>query len=103
LVPQAPFHQNVTILDASSHSCKFLADPWPPLPSGLIETAFDELARRWKPILDAHEDQGVDLAFELHPGEDLFDGVTFERFLDRLKGHKRCNINYDPSHFRLQA
>jgi sugar phosphate isomerase/epimerase len=77
--------------------------PWPPLPSGLIETAFDELARRWKPILDAHEDQGVDVAFELHPGEDLFDGVTFERFLDKLKGHKRCNINYDPSHFRLQV
>ena len=75
--------------------------PWPPLPAGLIETAFAELARRWKPILDAHEDQGVDVAFELHPGEDLFDGVTFERFLDKLKGHKRCNINYDPSHFRL--
>ena len=67
--------------------------PWPPLPTGLIETAFDELARRWKPILDAHEDQGVDVAFELHPGEDLFDGVTFERFLDKLNGHKRCGIN----------
>ena len=77
--------------------------PWPPLPAGLIEAAFDELARRWKRILDAHEDQGVDVAFELHPGEDLFDGVTFERFLDKLKGHKRCGINYDPSHFRLQA
>jgi sugar phosphate isomerase/epimerase len=77
--------------------------PWPPLPAGLIEAAFDELARRWKPILDAHEDQGVDVAFELHPGEDLFDGVTFDRFLDKLKGHKRCGINYDPSHFRLQA
>ncbi len=77
--------------------------PWPPRPPGIIEAAFDELARRWKPILDAHDEQGVDVCFELHPGEDLFDGVTFERFLDRLKGHKRCCINYDPSHFRLQA
>ncbi len=71
--------------------------------AGIIEAAFEELARRWKPILDAHEEEGVDVCFELHPGEDLFDGVTFERFLDKLKGHKRCCINYDPSHFRLQA
>ena len=36
------------------------------------------------------------------PGEDVFDGATFEMFLDALGGHKRCNINYDPSHFLLQ-
>jgi sugar phosphate isomerase/epimerase len=76
--------------------------PFPPRPAGLIETAFDELARRWKPILDAHDEQGVDHCFELHPGEDVFDGATFEMFLDRLGGHARCNINYDPSHFVLQ-
>ena len=77
--------------------------PWPPRPAGLIETAFDELAKRWRPILDAHEEVGVDLAFELHPGEDLFDGATFEMFLERVNNHKRCNINYDPSHFCLQG
>jgi sugar phosphate isomerase/epimerase len=77
--------------------------PWPPRPAQLIQTAFEELARRWRPILDAHEDQGVDVCFELHPGEDLFDGTTFERFLELVGGHKRCCINYDPSHFRLQA
>jgi sugar phosphate isomerase/epimerase len=76
--------------------------PWPPRPAGLIDAAFTELARLWKPILDVHEEVGVDACFELHPGEDLFDGTTFERFLDKLGGHKRCNINYDPSHFRLQ-
>ncbi len=26
--------------------------PWPARPAGLVEDAFDELARRWKPILD---------------------------------------------------
>ncbi|WP_028034049.1 sugar phosphate isomerase/epimerase [Chelativorans sp. J32] len=76
--------------------------PWPQRPEGLIEEAFTELARRWKPILDAYEDAGVDVAFELHPGEDIFDGATFEMFLDKLGGHKRCAINYDPSHFLLQ-
>ncbi len=76
--------------------------PWPQRPAGLIEEAFDELARRWLPIMDAYEDAGVDIAFELHPGEDLFDGATFEMLLDRLNGHKRCTINYDPSHFLLQ-
>jgi sugar phosphate isomerase/epimerase len=76
--------------------------PWPQRPPGLIDTAFDELSKRWKPILDAFDDAGVDLCFELHPGEDLHDGITFEMFVDRLGGHKRCNILFDPSHFVLQ-
>lgn len=76
--------------------------PWPQRPAGLIEEAFAELARRWKPILDVYEHHGVDVAYEIHPCEDVFDGVTFEMFLEQLKGHKRCMINYDPSHFLLQ-
>jgi sugar phosphate isomerase/epimerase len=76
--------------------------PWPQRPAGLIEAAFDELAKRWKPILDAFEDAGVDVCYEIHPGEDVHDGITFEMFLERLGGHSRCNILYDPSHFLLQ-
>ena len=76
--------------------------PWPQRPAGLVETGFDELARRWRPILDAFEDAGVDCCYEIHPGEDLHDGVTFERFLDAVDGHARANILYDPSHFILQ-
>lgn len=76
--------------------------PWPQRPAGLVEEAFAELGRLWRPIHDAYDEQGVDLAFELHPGEDTFDGATFEMFLDALGGHERCNINYDPSHFVLQ-
>jgi sugar phosphate isomerase/epimerase len=76
--------------------------PWPQRPPGLIDEAFAELGRRWRPILDAYEDVGVDLGYEIHPGEDVFDGITFEMFLDQVKGHKRCTINYDPSHFVLQ-
>jgi len=77
--------------------------PWPQRPAGLIEEAFDELARRWRPILDAYDAAGVDVCFEIHPGEDVFDGATFEMFLGRLGGHPRCRINYDPSHFLLQG
>ena len=76
--------------------------PWPPRPPGMIEEAFDELARRWKPLLDAMDENGVDVGFEIHPGEDLMDGITFEMFLERLGNHQRCQINYDPSHFVLQ-
>ncbi|MGE8489058.1 MAG: sugar phosphate isomerase/epimerase family protein, partial [Paraburkholderia nemoris] len=76
--------------------------PWPQRPAGLVEAAFDELARRWTPILDAFDAAGVDVCYELHPGEDLHDGVTFERFLDAVKQHARANILYDPSHFVLQ-
>ena len=77
--------------------------PWPQRPAGLIETAFDELARRWRPLLDAAEENGVDVCYEIHPGEDLFDGTTFEMFLERVGGHARCNMLYDPSHFVLQC
>jgi len=76
--------------------------PWPQRPAGLVEEAFAELGRRWRPILDAFEEHGVDCAYELHPGEDLHDGVTFERFLDAVDGHSRASILYDPSHFVLQ-
>ena len=76
--------------------------PWPQRPPGLIETAFDELARRWRPIFDAYDEAGCSVAFELHPGEDLFDGVTYEMFLERVDNHPRCCLNYDPSHFLLQ-
>jgi len=76
--------------------------PWPQRPAGMIEEAFDELARRWRPILDTFDENGVDLSFEIHPGEDLHDGATFEMFLDRVDQHPRANILYDPSHFVLQ-
>ncbi len=76
--------------------------PWPARPPGLVETGFAELAKRWRPILDAFDEAGVDLCYEIHPGEDLHDGVTFERFLDAVDHHPRANILYDPSHFVLQ-
>jgi len=76
--------------------------PWPQRPAGLAEEAFSELGKRWLPILDAFDEAGVNLGYELHPGEDLHDGASFELFLDAVKQHPRAGINYDPSHFILQ-
>ncbi|WP_120996063.1 sugar phosphate isomerase/epimerase family protein [Stutzerimonas urumqiensis] len=76
--------------------------PWPQRPQGLVEEGFAELARRWRPILDAFDEAGVDLCFEIHPGEDLHDGASFERFLEVVDDHPRANILYDPSHLLLQ-
>ena len=77
--------------------------PWPQRPAGLVDTAFDELARRWKPILDHAEECGVDVCYEIHPGEDLHDGVTYEMFLERTGNHARACMLYDPSHYVLQC
>jgi len=76
--------------------------PWPQRPAGLVEEGFRELAKRWTPVLNAFEENGVACCYELHPGEDLFDGATFERFLESVDNHEAANILYDPSHFMLQ-
>ena len=76
--------------------------PFPQRPAGLVEEAFAELGRRWTPILDVFEENGVDVAYEIHPSEDLHDGITFEMFLAEVKDHPRANLLYDPSHFVLQ-
>lgn len=76
--------------------------PWPQRPPGLVNYGFKELANRWLPILNVFDEQGVDVCYEVHPGEDIHDGITFERFLEATGNHKRVNILYDPSHFVLQ-
>jgi len=76
--------------------------PWPQRPLGLVETGFKELANRWLPILNTFDEEGVDLCYEIHPGEDLHDGITFERFWEATGKHKRANMLYDPSHYVLQ-
>jgi len=77
--------------------------PWPQRPGGLVEEGWKELAKRWLPILNYADEHGVDLAYELHPGEDLHDGASFEKFLEATGNHPRVAINYDPSHFVLQC
>lgn len=77
--------------------------PWPQRPAGLVETGFKELAARWTPILNVFDECGVDVAYEIHPGEDLHDGVSYELFLKEVNNHPRACLLYDPSHFVLQG
>jgi len=77
--------------------------PWPQRPAGLVQTGFTELASRWLSILNEFDENGIDLCYEIHPGEDLHDGISYEMFLEKVNGHKRACILYDPSHFVLQA
>jgi len=79
-----------------------LVYPWPQRPAGLVEDGFKALADLWRPILNVFDENNVDACYEIHPGEDLHDGASFERFIEALQGHKRANILYDPSHFMLQ-
>lgn len=76
--------------------------PWPQRPAGLVEAGFDELAKRWLPILNYFDECGIDICYEIHPGEDLFDGTTYEMFLEKVNHHARACLLYDPSHFVLQ-
>lgn len=80
-----------------------LVYPWPQRPAGLVEEAFTELAKRWLPILNEFDNCGIDLCYEIHPGEDLHDGSSYEMFLEKVKDHKRACLLYDPSHFVLQC
>ncbi len=77
--------------------------PWPQRPEGLVDMGFTELAKRWMPILNHFDEHGVDVCYEIHPGEDLFDGVTYELFLEKVNNHPRACLLYDPSHFVLQC
>ena len=76
--------------------------PWPQRKKLDVKEGFQALAKLWLSILDECDKYGVDLCYELHPGEDLHDGVSFELFLEACNQHKRANILYDPSHFLLQ-
>ena len=71
-------------------------------PAGIVEDGFAELGRRWRPLLDIFEENGVDLAFEVHAAQDIHDGLTFERFRAAVGEHQRCTMLFDPSHFVLQ-
>jgi len=77
--------------------------PWPQRPAGLVEEGFTELANRWLPILNEFDNCGIDLCYEIHPGEDLHDGVSYEMFLEKVNHHPRACLLYDPSHFVLQC
>ncbi len=100
---RASVHMGTQVVPVLSGSLAWhMLYPWPQRPDGIIDEAFKELARLWRPLLDLARDNGTVIGFELHPGSDIFDGATFELFLDHTDDHEAACLNYDPSHFLMQ-
>ncbi len=76
---------------------------FPPVSKEAIQAGFDDFAKRWKPILDEFDANGVNFALEVHPTEIAFDIASAERALEAIGGHPRFGFNFDPSHFGYQG
>ncbi|WP_460869780.1 sugar phosphate isomerase/epimerase family protein, partial [Nocardioides pakistanensis] len=42
---------------------------FPPVPQSVIDDGYEDFARRWNPILDVFDSEGVRYAHEVHPSE----------------------------------
>ena len=72
---------------------------FPPTNQEDINQGYADFARRWKPILDVFQDNGVKFGLEVHPTEIAYDIVTARRALDAVEWHPAFGFNFDPSHF----
>ncbi|QCI13513.1 sugar phosphate isomerase/epimerase [Pseudomonas putida] len=76
---------------------------FPPVPETVIEQGYEDFARRWNPILDVFDQEGVRFAHEVHPGEIAYDYWTSQRTLQALDHRKAFGFNWDPSHMLWQG
>ena len=75
---------------------------FPPVPPAWIDKGYEDFGKRFGPILEEFDKQGVNFALEVHPTEIAFDVASTERAIEAVKGHKRFGFNYDPSHLLYQ-
>ncbi len=76
---------------------------FPPVPETMIEAGYQDFARRWRPILDVFQEEGVRFALEVHPTEIAFDTTSAARALEAIDFHPAFGFNFDPSHFGYQG
>ena len=76
---------------------------FPPTDQNYLDKGYEDFAKRWLPIMEVFDGEGVDFALEVHPGEIGFDTVSTQRAIEALGGHKRFGVNYDPSHLGYQG
>lgn len=76
---------------------------FPPVLPNQIENGFKDFAKRFKPIMDEFQKQGIKFALEVHPTEIAFDIASAERALQALDYHPAFGFNFDPSHFGYQG
>ncbi|WGD37773.1 sugar phosphate isomerase/epimerase [Lysinibacter sp. HNR] len=75
---------------------------FPPVGADVIEAGFDDFARRWNPILDVFDAEGVRFAHEVHPSEIAYDYWSSVRTLEAIAHRPAFGFNWDPSHMMWQ-
>src|SRR6201996_4116722 len=75
---------------------------FPPTPDSMIQAGYEDFARRWNPILDVFDAEGVRFAHEVHPSEIAYDFWTTKRALEAIGHRPAFGLNFDPSHFVWQ-
>ena len=76
---------------------------FPPVLPNQIEDGYKDFGKRFKPILDSFEKNGVKFGLEVHPTEIAFDISSAEKAIEAVDGHPAFGFNYDPSHFGYQG
>ncbi|GAA4177570.1 sugar phosphate isomerase/epimerase [Phytohabitans flavus] len=75
---------------------------YPPVPEEVIDDGYADFARRWNPIMDVFDSEGVRFALEVHPSEIAYDYWTTARTLEAIDRRSAFGINWDPSHMMWQ-
>ena len=69
----------------------------------IIEEGFQTIVKRWTPLFDEMDKNGLKFALEVHPTEIAFDYYTFVRLLKSFNYRKTLGMNFDPSHLFWQG
>ena len=83
----------------SGSSIWHLLYSFPPNDFAEVEKGYGDFARRWNPIIDVFDKEGVKFGLEVHPTEIAYDFVTTRKTLDAVGNRPGFGINFDPSHF----
>ena len=75
---------------------------FPPTSQEEIDAGYEDFARRWNPILDVLDEEGVRFAFEVHPTEISYDIYSTGRALEAISHREAFGFNFDPSHLYWQ-
>ncbi|MBU19236.1 MULTISPECIES: sugar phosphate isomerase/epimerase [Microbacterium] len=75
---------------------------FPPVDATVIDAGYEDFARRWNPILDVFDAEGVRFAHEVHPSEIAYDYWTSVRTLEAIDRRPAFGFNWDPSHMMWQ-
>lgn len=75
---------------------------FPPVPETVIDQGYEDFARRWNPVLDVFDEEGVRFAHEVHPSEIAYDYWSSARALEAIGHREAFGFNWDPSHMMWQ-